>query len=98
MYTPDELADEDGREDKTGQELLNKKRLIEAMDQAYAQLKKNNKISLNLRGLTPSYEAYKNLLERPDIQELMEEAEKGHIQDYDQAFQLDQIYEERPEF
>ena len=97
MYTPDELAAEDGREDKTGQELLNKKRLIEGMEQAYAKLERNNKISLNLRGLTPSYEAYKNLLARPDIQDLMEEAEKGRVQDYDQAFQLDQIYEERPE-
>jgi hypothetical protein len=96
MYSPEELAAEDGRRDKTGIELLNKKRLITAMDSAYEQLKKTNKIALNLRGLTPSYTAYKELLERPDIQALVNEAEKGRIKDYDSAIQLDQIFERRP--
>lgn len=96
MYSPEELAAEDGRQDKTGQELLNKKRLIEAMDHAYAQLKKSNQISLNLRGLTPSYKAYKELLARPEVQALVEEAEKGRVKNYDQAIQLDQIFERRP--
>jgi len=41
MYSPEELAAEDGRQDKTGIELLNKKRLIGAMDGAYKQLKKD---------------------------------------------------------
>jgi hypothetical protein len=40
MYLSEELAAEDGRKDKTGVELLNKKRLIIAMDQDYTQLKK----------------------------------------------------------
>jgi hypothetical protein len=96
MYSPEELAAEDGRRDKTGIELLNKKRLITAMDSAYEQLKKTNNIALNLRGLTPSYTAYKELLERPDIQALVNEAEKGRIKDYDSAIQLDQIFERRP--
>ncbi|CAF5110613.1 unnamed protein product, partial [Rotaria sp. Silwood1] len=34
MYSPEELAAEDGRQDKTAVELLNKTRLIETMDQA----------------------------------------------------------------
>lgn len=97
LYSPEELAEEDGREDKTGQELLNKKRLIEVMEQSYGELQKNNKIALNLRGLTPSYKAYKELLARPDIQALVAEAEKGRIQDYDRAIQLDQIFEHRPD-
>lgn len=96
MYSPEELADEDGRVDKTGMELLNKKRLISAMDQAYAQMKKTNKIALNLRGLTPSYKAYKEILARPDMQALISEAEKGRIKDYDQAIQLDHVFERRP--
>lgn len=96
MYSPEELADEDGRVDKTGTELLNKKRLIEAMDQAYSQMKKTNNIALNLRGLTPSYKAYKEILARPDMQALISEAEKGRIQDFDQAIQLDQVFERRP--
>ena len=96
MYSPDELAADDGRRDKTGDELLNKKRLIESMDQAYTELKKTNNIALNLRGLTPSYKAYKQLLARPDIQALVKEAEKGRIKNYDQAIQLDQIFERRP--
>ncbi|CAF4119211.1 unnamed protein product, partial [Rotaria sp. Silwood2] len=96
MYSPEELAAEDGREDKTGMELLNKKRLIEMMDKSYGDLKKSNKITLNLRGLTPSYKAYKELLSRPDIQALIKEAEKGRIKSYNQAIQLDQIFERRP--
>jgi hypothetical protein len=96
MYSPEELADEDGRQDKTGVELLNKKRLITAMDHAYSQLKKTNNIALNLRGLTPSYKAYKELLARPDVQALIDEAEKGRIKNYDQAIQLDQVFERRP--
>ena len=96
MYSPDELAQEDGRTDKTGMELLNKKRLIETMDRAYGQLKKTNNIALNLRGLTPSYKAYKELLSRPDVQALVEEAEKGRIKNYEQAIQLDQVFERRP--
>ncbi len=96
MYSPEELAAEDGRQDKTGIELLNKKRLISAMDQAYGQLKKTNNIALNLRGLTPSYKAYKALLARPDIQALVDEAEKGRIKNYDKAIQLDQVFERRP--
>ncbi|UJR38499.1 hypothetical protein I4U23_031166 [Adineta vaga] len=96
MYSPDELAADDGRRDKTAVELLNKKRLIEAMEKAYGEVKKTNKIALNLRGLTPSYKAYKELLARPDIKALVQEAEKGRIKDYDQALQLDQIFERRP--
>lgn len=96
MYSPDELAAEDGRQDKTAEELLTKKRLIETMDKSYAELKKTNKIALNLRGLTPSYKAYKDLLARPDIQQLMAEAESGRIKDYNKAIQLDQIFERRP--
>ena len=96
MYSPEELAAEDGRQDKTGAELLNKKRLITAMEQAYSELKKTNHLSLNLRGLTPSYKAYKELLNRPDVQALISEAEKGRIKNYDQAFQLDQVFERRP--
>jgi hypothetical protein len=96
MYTPDELAAEDGRKDKTALELLDKKRLIEAMEQAYSQVKKTNNIALNLRGLTPSYKAYKALLARPDIQALVDEAEKGRIKNYDKAIQLDQVFERRP--
>ncbi len=67
------------------------------MEQSYGELQKNNKIALNLRGLTPSYKAYKELLSRPDIQALVAEAEKGRVQDYDRAIQLDQIYEQRPD-
>jgi len=96
MYSPEELANEDGRQDKTGIELLNKKRLISAMDQSYSDLKNTNNIALNLRGLTPSYKAYKELLARPDIQTLVDEAEKGRINNYDQAIQLDQVFERRP--
>jgi hypothetical protein len=96
MYSPEELANEDGRQDKTGIELLNKKRLISAMDQSYSDLKNTNNIALNLRGLTPSYKAYKELLARPDIQALVDEAEKGRINNYDQAIQLDQVFERRP--
>jgi len=96
MYSPEELAAEDGRQDKTGIELLNKKRLITAMDQSYSELKKTNNIALNLRGLTPSYKAYKDLLARPDVHALVNEAEKGRIKNYDQAIQLDQIFERRP--
>lgn len=96
MYSPEELAQEDGREDKTGTELLNKKRLIEAMDQAYGQVKKTNNIALNLRGLTPSYKAYKEILARPEVKALVEEAEKGRIKNYDQAIKLDQVFERRP--
>ncbi|CAF3724726.1 unnamed protein product [Rotaria sp. Silwood1] len=65
MYSPEELAAEDGRQDKTAVELLNKKRLIETMDQAYSELKETNNIVLNLSGLTPSYHAYKDLLVQP---------------------------------
>ncbi|CAF1217088.1 unnamed protein product [Rotaria sp. Silwood1] len=96
MYSPEELAAEDGRHDKTGVELLNKKRLIGTMDRAYAELKKINKITLNLRGLTPSYSAYKELLTRPEIKALVNEAEKGRITSFDQAIQLDHIFERRP--
>ena len=96
MYTPEELAAEDGRRDKTGTELLNKKRLIEIMDRAYDDLKKTNNIVLNLRGLTPSYDAYKHLLAQPDIKALVREAEKGRIKNYDRAIQLDHIFERRP--
>ncbi|CAF2563737.1 unnamed protein product [Rotaria sp. Silwood2] len=96
MYSPKELAAEDGREDKTAIELLNKKRLIETMDQAYAQVKNTNNIVLNLLGLTPSYKAYTDLLARPDIQALIKEAEKGQIKNFDQSIQLDQIFERRP--
>ena len=96
LYSPEELASEDGRQDKTGEELLKKKQLIEAMDQAYAQLKKTNNIALNLRGLTPSYKAYKELLARPEVKALVEEAEKGRIKNYDQAIKLDQMFERRP--
>lgn len=96
MYTPEELAAEDGREDKTGMELLNKKRLLATMDKAYEGLKKTNNIALNLRGLTPSYKAYKELLSRPDVQALIDEAEKGRIKNYNQAIQLDQVFERRP--
>ena len=96
IYSPEELAAEDGREDKTGMELLNKKRLITMMDQAFSELKNSNNIVLNLRGLTPSYEAQKELLARPDIQMLINEAEKGPIKEFDQAIQLDQIFERRP--
>ncbi|CAF1547021.1 unnamed protein product [Adineta ricciae] len=84
MYTSDELAADDGRRDNTAVEL------------SYGQVKKTNKIALNLRGLTPSYKAYKEVLARPDIQALVHEAEKGRIKDYDQALQLDQICERRP--
>ncbi|CAF0883911.1 unnamed protein product [Rotaria sordida] len=96
MYSPTELAAEDGRKDKTAIELLNKKRLIATMDRSYSELEKMNKITLNLRGLTPSYKAYKELLARPDIQALVNEAEKGRIMNYNQAIQLDQIFERRP--
>ncbi|CAF4688664.1 unnamed protein product [Rotaria sp. Silwood1] len=96
MYSPEELAAEDGREDKTGVELLNKKRLIATMDKAYAELKKVNKITLNLRGLTPSYDAYKKLLAEPEIEALIKEAEQGRVKNYDQAIKLDQIFERRP--
>lgn len=96
MYTPEELAEEDGRQDKTGIELLNKKRLIETMEKAYTDLKKTNNIVLNLRGLTPSYQAYKELLGKPAIQELINQAEKGQINTFDAAVQLDQIFERRP--
>ncbi|CAF1109620.1 unnamed protein product [Rotaria sordida] len=96
MYSPEELAAEDGRKDKTGVELLKKKRLIETMDEAYAELKKINKITLNLRGLTPSYNACKELLAKPEIQTLINEAEQGRIKNYDQAIKLDQIFERRP--
>jgi len=96
MYSPEELASEDGRQDKTAIELLNKKRLISTMDKAYSDLKKTNNIALNLRGLTPSYKAYKDLLARPDVQALIEEAEKGRIKNFDQAIQLDQVFERRP--
>lgn len=96
MYSPDELAAEDGRQDKTATELLTKKRLIETMDKSYEQLKKTNRIALNLRGLTPSYQMYKTLLARPDIQQLMQEAETGRIRDYNKAIELDQIFERRP--
>ena len=96
MYSPEELAADDGRQDKTGMELLRKKELITTMDKAYEGLKKTNNIALNLRGLTPSYKAYKDLLARPDIQALVNEAEKGRIKNYDQAIQLDQIFERRP--
>ncbi|CAF0736198.1 unnamed protein product [Adineta steineri] len=96
MYSPDELAAEDGRMDKTGMELLKKKKLIESMEHAYKEVKKTNNIALNLRGLTPSYKAYKELLARPDVKALVHEAEKGRIKDYDQALQLDQIFERRP--
>ncbi|CAF2943294.1 unnamed protein product [Rotaria sp. Silwood2] len=51
MYSPEELAAEDGRKDKT---------------------------------------------DRPDIQALVNEAEKERIKNYDQAIQLDQIFERRP--
>ncbi|CAF0902240.1 unnamed protein product [Adineta steineri] len=96
MYSPDELAADDGRMDKTGMELLKKKKLIESMEHAYKEVKKTNNIALNLRGLTPSYKAYKELLARPDVKALVHEAEKGRIKDYDQALQLDQIFERRP--
>ncbi|CAF1013612.1 unnamed protein product [Rotaria magnacalcarata] len=96
IYSPEELASEDGRQDKTAIELLNKKRLIETMDHAYSDLKKINNIALNLRGLTPSYNSYKELLARPDVQALINEAEKGLISNFDQAIQLDQIFERRP--
>jgi hypothetical protein len=96
IHSPEELAAEDGRHDKTGTELLNKKRLIEAMDRAYNELKDTNGIVLNLAGLTPSYHAYKNLLAQPDVQALINEAEKGPIKNYDQAVELDQIFERRP--
>jgi hypothetical protein len=46
--------------------------------------------------LTPSYKAYKELLARPDVQTLIDEAEKGRIKNYDQAIQLDQVFERRP--
>ncbi|CAF1108549.1 unnamed protein product [Rotaria sordida] len=62
MYSPEELAAEDGRKDKTGVELLHKKRLIETMNKAYAELKKINKITLNLCGLTPSYNLSTNFV------------------------------------
>ncbi|CAF0958681.1 unnamed protein product [Rotaria sordida] len=96
MYSPEELAAEDGRQDKTAIELLNKKRLIETMDRAYSELKETNNIVLNLAGLTPSYHAYKDLLAQPDVQALIDEAEKGPIKNYDQAIELDHIFERRP--
>jgi hypothetical protein len=96
IHSPEELAAEDNRQDKTGIELLNKKRLIETMDRAYNEVKATNGIVLNLAGLTPSYHAYKELLAQPDVKELIREAEKGPIKNYDQAVELDQIFERRP--
>ena len=93
LYSLEELASKDGRQDKTAEELLNKIQLIEAMDQAYGQLKKTNNVALNSRGLTPSYKARKELLARPEVKALVEEAEKGRIKNYDQAIKLDQIFE-----
>ena len=62
IHSPEELAAEDDRNDKTGFELLNEKRLIETMDRAYNKLKEANGIVLYLTELTPSYHAYKDLL------------------------------------
>ncbi|CAF3977432.1 unnamed protein product [Rotaria sordida] len=47
-------------------------------------------------GLTPSYHAYKGLLAQPDVQALINEAKKGPIKNYDQAIELDHIFERRP--
>lgn len=66
------------------------------MDHAYGELKEINNISLNLRGLTPSYKAYKELLAQPNVQELIKEAEKGRVDTFDKSMQLDQIFERRP--
>ncbi|CAF2803688.1 unnamed protein product [Rotaria sp. Silwood2] len=96
IYSPEELAVEDGRQDKTGVELLNKKRLIETMDRAYNELKETNNILLNLAGLTPSYHVYKDLLAQPDVQTLITKAEKGTIKNYEHVEELDRIFERRP--
>ena len=58
----------------------------------YLIKKKTNRIAFNRCDLTSSY---KELLDRADIQALVNEAGKGRIQNYDQAIQLDQIFEWR---
>ena len=96
LYTPEELAEEDGLGDRSGQELLNKKRLIELMDHSYEQLKKTNKLALHLQGLAPTEEALREMLNRPEIQDLMAEAEQGQIQGYEQTLRFNELYEQRP--